>query len=291
MNKIITEVTPLSDKDCFYMVDRTKEAFTYPIHRHEECELNFVENCTGARRVVGDSIETLGQFDLVLVSGGIEHGWEQHQCATGNIREITIQFPDNLYGDTLLSKNQLEPIRELIERSKKGIAFGMHTIMMIYGKLNRMLTMESDFYRFMEFTSILYELSQSRDAHTLSSTAFAKATQKVDSRRVAKVQDYINRHYRDEIHLDDLADLVGMTPTAFSRFFKLRTGRPISDYIMDLRLGHATRLLADSTMTVAEICYDCGFNSISHFNRVFRKRKGCVPTEFRETYKRHRILI
>lgn len=151
--------------------------------------------------------------------------------------------------------------------------------------------MESDFYRFMEFTSILYELSQSHDAHSLSSSAFAKATPRVDSRRVAKVQDYINQHYRDEIHLDDLADLVGMTPTAFSRFFKLRTGRPISDYIMDLRLGHATRLLADSTMTVAEICYDCGFNSISHFNRVFRKRKGCVPTEFRETYKRHRILI
>ena len=82
MNKIITEITPLSEKDCFYLIDRYKDRFTYPIHRHEEYELNFVSNCDGARRVVGDSIETLGMYDLVLIGNGIEHGWEQHSCVS-----------------------------------------------------------------------------------------------------------------------------------------------------------------------------------------------------------------
>ncbi|MDE6331727.1 MAG: AraC family transcriptional regulator, partial [Muribaculaceae bacterium] len=102
---------------------------------------------------------------------------------------------------------------------------------------------------------------------------------------------YIQEHYKEEIRLNELAGLVGMSPTAFSRFFKLRTGRSISDYMIDIRLGNATRLLADSSMSVAEICYDCGFNNVSHFNRIFRKKKGCSPREFRETYKRHRILV
>lgn len=105
------------------------------------------------------------------------------------------------------------------------------------------------------------------------------------------MQRHIESHFREEIRLQELADLVGMSPTAFSRFFKLRTGRSISDYIIDIRLGNATRLLVDSTMSVAEICYDCGFNNVSHFNRIFRKKKGCSPREFRETYKRHKALI
>jgi AraC-like DNA-binding protein len=93
------------------------------------------------------------------------------------------------------------------------------------------------------------------------------------------------------LYLDDLADMVGMTPTAFSRFFKLRTGRTLSEYIIDIRLGHAARKLVDTTMTIAEICYDCGFNNISNFNRIFKKRKGCSPTTFRENYLKTKLIV
>ena len=71
--------------------------------------------------------------------------------------------------------------------------------------------------------------------------------------------------------------MVGMTEVSFSRFFKLRTGKNLSDYIIDLRLGYATRLLVDSTMAVAEICYECGFNNLSNFNRIFKKKKDVPP--------------
>lgn len=86
MNKIITEITPLSEKDCFYLIDRLKDRFTYPVHRHEEYELNFLSNCNGARRVVGDSVEELDGYDLVLVGHGIEHGWEQHNSRLFHLR-------------------------------------------------------------------------------------------------------------------------------------------------------------------------------------------------------------
>lgn len=112
-----------------------------------------------------------------------------------------------------------------------------------------------------------------------------------DSRRVQKVQDYINDHYKEEIRLSKLADLVGMTSVSFSRFFKLRTGKNLSDFIIDIRLGFATRLLVDSTKSVAEICYECGFNNLSNFNRIFKKKKECSPKEFRDNYRKTKIVV
>lgn len=82
-----------------------------------------------------------------------------------------------------------------------------------------------------------------------------------------------------------------MTAVSFSRFFRLRTGKTLFDYIIDIRLGFATRLLVDSTRTIAEICYDCGFNNLSNFNRMFKRKKGCSPKEFRESYRKTKILI
>ena len=112
-----------------------------------------------------------------------------------------------------------------------------------------------------------------------------------DSRRVQKVEEYINLHYTEEIRLSQLAELTDMTSVSFSRFFKLRTGKSLSDYIIDIRLGHATRQLVDSTKTVAEICYECGFNNLSNFNRIFKKKKGCSPKEFREIYYKKKIFV
>ena len=138
---------------------------------------------------------------------------------------------------------------------------------------------------------ILYELSKFDDAHELASSTFAKVEVSSDSRRVLKVKDYINTHINDNLRLELLADLVGMTPSAFSRYFKLRTGKNLSEYIVDIRLGQAARRLVDTTDSISEICWDCGFNTLSNFNRLFRKRKGCNPTEFREKYQKTKIII
>ena len=91
--------------------------------------------------------------------------------------------------------------------------------------------------------------------------------------------------------MKDLADLVGMSPVALSRFFKLRSGKTVSEYIIEIRLGHAARLLVDTTNSIAEICYDCGFNNLSNFNRIFKKKKGCTPKEFRENFRKTKVII
>lgn len=288
---IITEITPLTDKDCFYLVDRYKERFNYPIHRHDEYELNFVSGCSGATRIVGDSSQEIGEYDLVLVGNGIEHAWEQHNCRSGKIHEITIQFSRSLFGQDFLGKNQMKAIREMLEKSSGGIAFSQLCIMRVFHRIERLAEKKADFYRVLELMTILHELATTDKYTVLSNSAFAKITQPADSHRVVKVQNYINQHYKEEIRLSELAKLVGMTPTAFSRFFKLRTGRLVSDYIIDVRLGYATRALVDSPSSVSDICYDCGFNNVSYFNRIFKKKKNCAPKEFREYYKRHRILV
>mgnify|MGYP001028119170 CR=1 FL=1 len=291
MNKIITEITPLSEKDCFYLVDRTKDCFNYPIHHHSEYELNFVEGCQDAVRVVGDSIERIGNFDLCLLGHGIEHAWEQGECQEKNIREITIQFSADLFGDNLLNKTQMADIKRMLAESSKGIAFSTKAIMHVYSRIENLIKLDSGFYQLVELLQILHELAVNRDYRQLSSTSFAKAKVNSDSRRIAKALEYISKHFKEDIRLCDLAKLVGMTETSFSRFFKLRTGRTMSDYILDMKIGAATRALVDSTTSISEICYDCGFNNVSNFNRIFKKKKKCSPKEFREYYQRHKILI
>ena len=291
-NYIMREITPLSERDCFYIADRHKTEFTYPIHCHAEYELNFTEQASGVRRVVGDSSEVIGDYDLVLITGReLEHVWEQHECTSKDIREITIQFSSDLFFKDFINKNQFGSIRRMLEKAQCGISFPMQAIMKVYNWLDKLASEEQGFYAVMSFLRILYELSLYDDARVLSSSSFAKIDNFSDSRRVQKVQKYIADHYQEDIRLADMADMVGMTSVSFSRFFHLRTGKTLSDYIIDIRLGFATRLLVDSSQTIAEICYDCGFNNLSNFNRMFRKKKECSPKEFRENYRKKKIII
>lgn len=291
MSKIITEITPLSEKDCFYLIDRRKTEFDYPIHRHDELELNFVANCAGTRRVVGDSMEVLGSYDLVLVGGGLEHAWEQHSCPRQEMREITVQFSPSLFTEELMQKNQMGTLRDLLSRAAKGIAFDMAVILRVYGMLDELTRSQPGFLRWLKLLEILYHLSTAPECHTLASSSFANAELSHNSRRIRKVEEAINRDYAGQIYLKDIAELAGMTPTAFSRFFKTRTGTTLSEYITNIRIGHAARKLVDTTMTIAEICYECGFNNISNFNRLFKKKKGCSPKTFRENYLKTKLII
>ncbi|MCR5362289.1 MAG: AraC family transcriptional regulator [Bacteroidales bacterium] len=298
MQKVITEITPLTEQDSFYMFDHLKEAYDYPLHKHEELELTFMENCTGVRRVVGDSIEICQRFDLALIGSNLEHAWEQLPGQTlvdvadgRKVREYVVQFSPDLLGEQFLSKSQMATLRRLLENAKRGVAFGLPVIMRIYGKLDQLSHEEPGFPRVLKLMDILYQLSIEQDYHLLASTSFTAVKTAPDSRRIRKVENFINEHFKEEIRLHTVADLAGMTPTAFSRFFKIRTGRTLSDYIIDIRLGYAARQLVDTTTSVVEICYQSGFNNVSNFNRIFKKHKGCSPTDFRNAYHRNRIMV
>jgi AraC-like DNA-binding protein len=290
---VLHEITPLGENDFMYVADRRKKEFDYPIHCHEIMELNFVENAAGARRVVGDNSEVIGDYDLALItSSDLEHVWEQHECKSGDIHEVTIQFYLHFEDEhTPFRTNPYKSIYQMMMRAKRGLAFPMSAIMKVRDRLLNIASIDDKFYMAQELFHILYELSKFDDARELSSSTFAKVEVSSDSRRVLKVKEYILTHINDNLRLEQLSDLVGMTPTAFSRYFKLHTGKNLSEYIVDIRLGHAARRLVDTTDSVSEICWDCGFNTLSNFNRLFRKRKGCNPTEFREKYCKTKVII
>ena len=157
-NQIIREITPLSDKDCFYIAERYKTEFTYPIHNHSEFELNFTEKAAGVRRVVGDSSEVIGDYDLVLITGkDLEHVWEQNECRSKEIREITIQFSSDLFFKSFINKNQFDSIRRMLDKAQKGLCFPMSAILKIYPLLDTLASEKQGFYAVIKFMTILYD--------------------------------------------------------------------------------------------------------------------------------------
>ena len=290
--RIIHEITPLMGKDVLYIADRHKKEFTYPIHNHSVYELNFVENAKGVRRIVGDSQEVIGDYDLCLItSPDLEHVWEQNECHSDDIREITVQFDFSMSDETLFGRNPYASITRMMQEAKKGLSFPLQAIMKVYGMLDTLSSVKDGFYAVQQFLTILYELSRCENARTLASSSYAKVTVEDDSRRILKVKNFISKNYMDELRLPEPASLAGMSSSAFSRFFKLHTGRNISEYIIDLRLGYAARMLVDTAKSISEIGFDCGFNNLSNFNRIFKKKKGCSPSEFRESYHKTRIIV
>ena len=279
-------------KDILYIADRRKKEFTYPIHNHEVFELNFVEHAAGVRRIVGDSSEVIGEYDLVLItSPDLEHVWEQYECKSDEIREITVQFDFPLGEDSFLGKTPFLSLQKMFNEARKGLCFPVSAIMKVYDKLDTLSSIKEGFYAVIQFLTILYELSKCSGARPLASSSFAKIAVEDDSRRILKVKNFISKNYMDEIRLAQLADIAGMSTSAFSRFFKLHTGRNLTDYIIDMRLGAASRLLVDTARSISEISFSCGFNNLSSFNRIFKKKKGCSPSEFRENYHKTRIIV
>ena len=291
-SNVLKEITPLSDKDCLYIVERHKSEFLFPLHSHREYELNFIENGKGVRRVVGDSVEEIGQYELTLVAGNeLEHAWEQGNCVEGDVREITIQFSPDIFPQDLLNKSQFSSISKMLSKASHGLNFSPRAIMRVYSFLDTLSSVTEPFDQYLTFLKILFELSQDEDARILASSSFARASRDRESRRVMKVKQYVNDHYSEDLRLETLASLAGMTPSAFSRFIKARAGRTLSDYITDIRLGNAARLLVDTTQNVSEICYSCGFNNLSNFNRIFKAKRGYTPRDFRALFKKKRVFV
>jgi len=280
---IIREITPLTQNDCFTIFSRVKKEFSFPLHYHEELELNLIINAKGARRIVGDHIDQIDDLELVLVGPNLYHAWFTHQCRNEEIREVTIQWHKDLFEDKLLRRNQLSFIRSMMERSQKGILFSRETTQALAPRILS-LNQKNGFDSVLELLSILHDLSISRNMRTLSDVSFTNEHFTYNSRRIEKAFEYMNNNYDKSITLGEVAKLVNMTEVSFSRFIKKRTGNTFIDSLNEIRLGHASRMLIDTTHSIAEISYNCGFNNISNFNRIFKKKKTCTPKGFRENF-------
>ena len=287
---IMREITPLTQSDCFTLFSRVKKKFDFPLHYHEEYELNLIINAPGAKRIVGDHIEAIEELEMVLVGPNLYHAWFTHKCESLEIRELTIQFHKDLFEDRFLRRNQLSFIKSMFEKSQRGILFSRETIERLQPRILA-LSQKNGFDSVLELLSILHDLSTSRNMRTLSDAGSSNEQLHYNSRRIEKVFEYMNAHYSRAITLSEVAKVANMPEASFSRFIKKRIGNTFIDSLNEIRLGHATRMLIDTTHNVAEVAYKCGFNNISNFNRTFKKKKGCTPKEFRGNFSGTRIFI
>jgi len=284
------EITPLTQNDCFTLFSRVKSKFDFPLHFHDEYELNFISGARGAMRVIGDHVEKIDDPELVLVGPNIQHAWFDHQCESKDIHEITIQFHKDLLDENLLRRNQLSFIRNMFEKSARGISFSRETILALAPRISA-LNQKQGFDSVLELISILHDLSISQNQRILSDAAFKNNQLTHNSRRIDRAFGHMNKNFDKPITLSEISRLVNMSDVSFSRFFRKKTGNTFVDSLTEIRLGHASRILIDSSKSIAEVAYHCGFNNLSNFNRVFKKKKGCTPREFRESFSGTRIFI
>ncbi len=282
LKKIYRELLPLSTEDCFLVEDRTKDLFDYPIHYHPEMEINFIVRGEGVRRIVGDSMEPISNIELVLVGPNLHHVWEQHECTNKKIREVTIQFHQDLFDTAFLKRGIMKPIKDMFDRSVHGILFSEEVSMALKPRLLKVSKMQGMDY-FMELFSILYDLAISRNQRLLSTlTVQPKAYE--SSAKIQVLYDFVQQNYAKKITLTEAAALVNMSNVSFNRFIKRRTGKTFIDYLNEVRIGYASKFLIEKDLGISEIAFLCGFNSIANFNRVFKKNKHLTPTEYRRDF-------
>jgi AraC-like DNA-binding protein len=279
---ILRELVPISEDDFFIVLNHTNAKFDFPLHFHPEIELNLVLNSSG-KRIIGDSVVEYSDCDLALIGPNTPHMWTGMK-ENNNAHVITIQFHEDLFSKNTLNRKLAFPIRELLERSKRGIAFSKETIETLKPKILK-LSDSQDFDSLLNFLSILYDLSIAKNTKMLASHSYVDFYSFPESQRIEKANNYIKDNLHNKIQLKEVADLVNMSETAFSHYFKKCTNSSFSDYTTDLRLGLAARMLFESEQSIKEICYDCGFNNISNFNRTFKRKMGFTPSDFRDQSK------
>ncbi len=282
LKKIHREITPISNQDSFLVFDRVKDVFDYPVHFHPEYEINFIENGKGLRRIVGDSMEEATDLELVLVGPNLFHGWEQHLCPRKRMHEITIQFHNDLFDQAFLNRKIMKPIKDMFERSAHGILFSEKDVQPIIPRILKVSKLEGIDY-FLELFSILYDLANSRNQRLLSTTTIYMESFE-NSDKLKLLYDYVQENYNTKITLDEVSDMMNMSSVSFNRFIKKRTGKTFVEYVNDVRIGYASRWLIEKDLSISEIAFLCGFNSIANFNRVFKKNKGRTPTKYRQDF-------
>ncbi|SDE14844.1 transcriptional regulator, AraC family [Pricia antarctica] len=279
---VYREITPLTSQDCFLVFDRTKEVFTFPIHFHPEMELNFIANGKNLRRIVGDSLENIGALELVLVGPGLVHGWEQHHCKSKNIREVTIQFHNDLFDNAFLGRSIMKPVKDMFDRAAHGILFSDTVTQNMAPRIKKVSKLTGMDY-FLELQSIFYDLAISRNQRLLS-TSTVQLEDFENSGKLKSLYDYIQENYASKIPLAEISDLLNMSGVSFNRFIKKRTGKTFVDYLNAVRIGYASQMLVEKDLGISEIAYKCGFNNIAHFNRIFKKNKGSTPSQYRQDF-------
>jgi AraC-type DNA-binding domain-containing proteins len=197
---------------------------------------------------------------------------------------VTIQFAQTFFNFSMKSYPEFHHIKHLLEQAKGGIKFHIETESRLGTKIINLVKLKG-LERLLSSIEILHLLSQMENRKELNLEPTLYSNLIFSDARLSRVLQKINKEYRNPITLEEIARYAGMHESAFCRYFKQKTSRTFNQYISELRIGYACRLMLENRLTIAQICYECGFNNISNFNRSFKKLKEITPTEYIEKYQ------
>ena len=259
---------------------KTKKAFW---HFHPEIEIVYVNKGKGKRHI-GNHISYFNNSQLVLIGSNLPHlGFMDRLTTNGS--ETLIQFKPDFLGDQFFKIPEMLAIDQLFERAKKGIRFNVEIKKRIGVKIEELAEIEGA-NRIISFLDILKELATTDDYTILNADGFAFETLPQDNEKIELIFKHINENFNRHIALEEISDLVSMTVPAFCRYFKKATSKTFTQVVNEYRVVHATKLLSEeSDMSIADVCYECGFNNFSHFNKVFNDITGKSASNYRKEIK------
>lgn len=284
MKYILKEITPLGKNDLFIANYWPDNQMDFPLHFHEDYELCLTLNVRG-KRILGNLVEDFTEKDLVITTPNVLHCYKRDDAFL-NVRceVVVIQFPKELPSWGIFDTDQLRNIRNLLCQPAPGLKFSEETAEAVRERLLRLPRTEG-FEAVQLFFGILHELACADRTQVELIGIQSSDSTLPHSRRINKIVQFVEKNYHHKISLEDVGELVGMSASSVSRFFKQRTRHNFWDYLNGFRIDRAAQMMIETEHTISEISYACGFNNISNFNRVFRERIGTTPSDYRNKFK------
>jgi len=284
MRPIYEKIIPDPERS-FHVAGQALKEFDAPWHFHPEIELTWIVESRG-RRFVGDSIAPFQEGELVLLGKNLPHFWQNDgtQQSGSLARSVVVQFSSDFLGDEVWSRKEFQIIQRLLGRASRGLLFSRGCRAEVCAKM-QMLTSLNGMKALVCLLDCLDRLAMDRNAKVLASIGYAPDLDRRKESRLARVFEFATLHFRESVSLPQLAEAARMSPAAFSRYFKRATGRAPSDFLNDLRIEYASRLLRETTRTVADIAADTGYSTLTNFNRRFRERVGMTPSVYRKLFE------
>lgn len=257
-------------------------------HYHPELELVFIKKSTGTR-FIGDSIQKFQPGEVVLLGKNLPHMWQNDdhyfEAEDPNAAEaVAIHFTEDFLGEAFFKSAELSHIGLMLGTAIRGIKF-QSTGTDIQKYFENMPTMDS-FSKTIALIELLNKLTKHKDHEFLSSIGYMDNFEQNENKKLRKVYGYIFDHFKNEVNLGEVAQLIGMNPSAFSRFFKRTHRKTFSRYLNEVRVGYACKLLLENGNNITGTAYESGFNNISNFNRQFRTIKKMSPKDYIKFHKK-----
>jgi len=259
--------------------------FEFNWHFHPEYELTCILESRG-RRFVGDDIADYRSGDLVLLGSNLPHTWYSGKPRrSGRHRAIVVQFARDAFGAGLFDLPEMRAIARLLQRAGHGLQFPRSARSGIAERLMELEQAKAG-RRFVLLLDILDHLSRSTDAIALTGAGYRSpaSSRQTGRHRFDEVCTHLNEHYTREIVPAGVADIAGLSLSAFCRFFKSTTGKTLTEYVNDLRIGHACRLLVETDRSITDVCFLSGFANVSNFNRRFLEMTRVTPRAYRQQF-------